>query len=253
MTFEKDSNPTLRVAKHASHIDALCVLEKCKDTQKSLLHILKSSRGEPSLNSKIQMEIGQEEKRGFVRDNYEQEMKNQLIDTTLCAKADDAISIESKLVSKIVKELDYVASGLQPKSNPLWICVDMSGPSNNDFYRHECKSAMVKLADVPSVDQGNLLWPTVVLGGTFDRIHEGHSVLLTIATAHAQNRIVVGLSSGVLLAKKRFANYVQPYALRHFLLEEAINLCSMRPVEIVVDPLYDVYGIAGTMQDIHVR
>ena len=49
---------------------------------------------------------------------------------------------------------------------------------------------------------GPPLLGTVALGGTFDHLHPGHKVLLTMAGWIADRRLIVGITDEVLLSKK---------------------------------------------------
>ena len=54
----------------------------------------------------------------------------------------------------------------------------------------------------------------VALGGTFDRLHAGHRLLLAAAAVLSRRRVYVGVTGEALLANKRFAAHLQPYAER---------------------------------------
>uniref|UniRef100_A0A3Q7FJM3 Cytidyltransferase-like domain-containing protein n=1 Tax=Solanum lycopersicum TaxID=4081 RepID=A0A3Q7FJM3_SOLLC len=96
-------------------------------------------------------------------------------------------------------------------------------------------------------------YTAVVLGGTFDRLHEGHRLFLKSAAELAKNRIVVGVCDGPMLIKKQYADLIEPIELRmehveDYIKEEPSILVQLRwwsikPELIVeVEPIVDPYG-----------
>ncbi|KAK6796654.1 hypothetical protein RDI58_004355 [Solanum bulbocastanum] len=84
-------------------------------------------------------------------------------------------------------------------------------------------------------------YTSVVLGGTFDRLHEGHRLFLKSAAELAKNRIVVGVCDGPMLTKKQYADLIEPIELRMKHVEDYIK--SIKPELIVeVVPIVDPYG-----------
>ena len=51
------------------------------------------------------------------------------------------------------------------------------------------------------------LYDTVVLGGTFDRIHAGHKILLSTALLRCQREITVGVTDGENMLRKNILNH----------------------------------------------
>ena len=81
----------------------------------------------------------------------------------------------------------------------------------------------------------------VVLGGTFDRIHAGHKLLLAMSALCAQKRLLIGVSRGALLDKKELKDLMHPIELRSRRLFQ--TLYCMRPsVAYQVVPIDDPFG-----------
>ncbi|XP_075489038.1 phosphopantetheine adenylyltransferase-like [Primulina tabacum] len=82
---------------------------------------------------------------------------------------------------------------------------------------------------------------SVVLGGTFDRLHDGHRQFLKTAAVVARDRVVVGVCDGPMLAKKKYANLIEPIEQRMKHVEDYIK--SVKPGIIVqAEPIVDPYG-----------
>ncbi|ONH96872.1 hypothetical protein PRUPE_7G156900 [Prunus persica] len=77
----------------------------------------------------------------------------------------------------------------------------------------------------------------VVLGGTFDRLHDGHRLFLKAAAELARDRIVVGLCDGPMLTKKQFADLIQSIEERRHNVENYIKGLAVQ-----VEPITDPYG-----------
>ncbi|XP_030242358.1 bifunctional coenzyme A synthase [Drosophila navojoa] len=73
-------------------------------------------------------------------------------------------------------------------------------------------------------DVNQKVYPTVVLGGTFDRIHVGHKIFLTQAVLRACKRLVVGVTTAAMTKGKILPELILPVEqriaeLREFLLD----------------------------------
>ncbi|CAK9865134.1 unnamed protein product [Sphagnum jensenii] len=91
-----------------------------------------------------------------------------------------------------------------------------------------------------TIQQHNL-FSAVVLGGTFDRLHAGHHLLLKAAAELARELVVVGISTGPMLVNKELAHLIQPFDVRRAAVEKYIK--SVKPgLEVQIEPIVDAYG-----------
>lgn len=89
----------------------------------------------------------------------------------------------------------------------------------------------------------------VVLGGTFDRLHGGHKVLLTEAARLASQRLVVGLADGPLLARKARQELLQPFELRRANLVAFVGTVAAH-LHVHVEALRDTCGPASAIREL---
>ncbi|XP_020020721.2 bifunctional coenzyme A synthase isoform X1 [Castor canadensis] len=83
------------------------------------------------------------------------------------------------------------------------------------------------------------------VGGTFDRLHNAHKVLLSVACVLAQEQLVVGVADKDLLKSKLLPELLQPYTERvEHLSEFLVDIKPSLAFDII--PLLDPYGPAGS-------
>ena len=82
-----------------------------------------------------------------------------------------------------------------------------------------------------------------VNGGTFDRLHNGHRVLLGASAAVCSRSLTVGITSDAMIAhsSKSMKELVQPFAERRSAVAEFLSLCNPQ-LEQVLRPIDDAFG-----------
>lgn len=87
-------------------------------------------------------------------------------------------------------------------------------------------------------------YPVVALGGTFDHLHAGHKILLSMGAWIATEKLIVGVTSSELLTRKPNAHLLEPLEVRM----ENVRVFLRRfkkTVEPYIVELKDVYGPTG--------
>ncbi|TRM62564.1 hypothetical protein BD626DRAFT_569714 [Schizophyllum amplum] len=114
----------------------------------------------------------------------------------------------------------------------------------------ECGPAPLR-QPTPAVDSGaeQSGYPVVALGGTFDHLHAGHKILLTMAAWIAREKLIVGITDDALLVRKRYAEALESISLRERKLRAFLTLLNPTLTYDIV-PITDVYGPTGWDENI---
>ncbi|KAJ7685335.1 hypothetical protein DFH06DRAFT_1158161 [Mycena polygramma] len=99
-------------------------------------------------------------------------------------------------------------------------------------------------APAPTSPDAPSLFPVVALGGTFDHLHAGHKILLSMAAWIAASKLIVGVTDDALLTRKAHAAVLEPLPRR--IAAVRAFLAAFKP-SLVADivPISDVYGPTG--------
>lgn len=82
---------------------------------------------------------------------------------------------------------------------------------------------------------------SVCLGGTFDRLHAGHKLMLGVAALVCAETLYVGLTDASMLRSKRHREMVQPFDVRRDAVAACVRALSPR-LRCAVSPLLDPWG-----------
>ncbi|RUS74030.1 hypothetical protein EGW08_018204 [Elysia chlorotica] len=94
---------------------------------------------------------------------------------------------------------------------------------------------------VESSSEPIVTYPNVVLGGTFDRLHDGHKVLLSQSCLLCDKKLTIGITDGERNKKKPLWELMEEYSSRK---EGVVNFVSDVKHSITVEPeqIFDIYG-----------
>ncbi|OJT09123.1 Phosphopantetheine adenylyltransferase [Trametes pubescens] len=117
-------------------------------------------------------------------------------------------------------------------------------PLEPDVHSHSAPPASPPVD--PSVPP---LYPVVALGGTFDHLHAGHKILLSMGAWIARRKLIVGITGDALLGKKEHRSVLEPLPVRTARTRTFLELFRPGIVHDLV-PINDVFGPTGWDADI---
>ncbi|KAK9432248.1 hypothetical protein V1505DRAFT_323950 [Lipomyces doorenjongii] len=92
-------------------------------------------------------------------------------------------------------------------------------------------------------------YPVVALGGTFDHLHDGHKILLTMGGFLTRESLIIGVAGEALLQNKKYKEYLEPLTQRCAGVLEF--LAYIYPtLHATTHEMKDVYGRTETIEAI---
>ncbi|ELU10151.1 hypothetical protein CAPTEDRAFT_149109 [Capitella teleta] len=103
--------------------------------------------------------------------------------------------------------------------------------------------------EVVASDEAIETYKHVCLGGTFDRIHTGHKILLSEACVRCQDAITIGVTDGPMIESKTLHDLIEPTTTRISTVKSLIS--DIRPsITSDVVPIIDPFGPSIVKPDI---
>ncbi|CAO3598091.1 unnamed protein product [Absidia cylindrospora] len=94
-----------------------------------------------------------------------------------------------------------------------------------------------------NIENGHQLqsFDKVVVGGTFDHLHAGHKILLTMTALSSTRAMVVGITDDSILQSKKHHEWIEATEQR---IEQVRRFCKKIRPDMIYDivPIYDPYG-----------
>ncbi|XP_057320755.1 bifunctional coenzyme A synthase [Microplitis mediator] len=90
-------------------------------------------------------------------------------------------------------------------------------------------------------DSNEKIYRNVVLGGTFDRLHNGHKILLSKAILKCSEKLTIGVTDSSMITSKILWELIEPCEKRMTALREFLKDVNPNLIYDIV-PISDVYG-----------
>jgi len=147
--------------------------------------------------------------------------------------------------------------GLVKKADVLYVFEDdsdtfswwTSNSSNPIFISKPTSRRAPQIPLPPDADKTKPSLPVVALGGTFDHLHAGHKILLSMAVWISSKKVIVGVTDESLLVNKANKHVLE--SLTHRIDRVRSFLTSFNPnLEYDITSIQDVYGPTAVDPDI---
>ncbi|KAK9456040.1 hypothetical protein V1511DRAFT_496354 [Dipodascopsis uninucleata] len=92
-------------------------------------------------------------------------------------------------------------------------------------------------------------YPVVAVGGTFDHLHAGHKILLTMSGFLTSKILEIGVTGPELLKNKKYAEYLEPLEVRMRRVKEFLGYIYPY-LSVTTREINDIFGQSVTIEDI---
>jgi phosphopantetheine adenylyltransferase len=104
-------------------------------------------------------------------------------------------------------------------------------------------SRLLHKGDMTSAAGFQPVYKYVAVGGTFDRLHSGHKLLLSVSALHSLEKLRVGITGPELLTKKKFADKLESFETRKRNVEAFLRqLRAEDDLELELEPIEEFSG-----------
>lgn len=190
--------------------------------------------------------------------SYWSEFQNVL--NTLYAQATAVAQVSDNVLMDVEVIFEDMSSNPQRHSAVSWDCVLVQEPSTEEEAAMITQQVpwaydTIKLsppagASKPMKKTGDLhAHPVVALGGTFDHLHAGHRILLSMSAWIATRKVIVGMTEDTLLERKTNREVMEPLSVRTDRVRSFLELFKPN-LEYDLVPITDVCGPTGWDPDI---
>ncbi|PPQ91402.1 hypothetical protein CVT25_014290 [Psilocybe cyanescens] len=173
-------------------------------------------------------------------------------------------------MNKVFMDIDVLLRGLNQDFDldsglKLDICFRVSGdsiavplPSSIGFLRQlyippgdtDPLSRVATSVGTPSItSQIPSVYPVTALGGTFDHLHAGHKILLSMGAYITERKLIVGITEDALLKNKANRHILENLDVRTEKVRQFLHFFKPEITPDIV-PIHDVYGPTGWDPDI---
>lgn len=94
----------------------------------------------------------------------------------------------------------------------------------------------------------NKVYMNSIIGGTYDRLHSGHKILLSESVLLTKNKLLIGVSDGELLSRKKLAELIEDFDQRCEKLKQFLSIVDP-DLDVVTERITDPYGPSITEPD----
>ncbi|KAG0047980.1 hypothetical protein BGZ83_007069 [Gryganskiella cystojenkinii] len=138
----------------------------------------------------------------------------------------------------VVKSLDKINESRTKNGKKTLPVYNLDLTPGTEVHSHLVEALDSSVAH-SKVQQGE--FKDVVLGGTFDHLHAGHKILLSMTAWIASRRVVCGVTDDSMLTTKKFREEMEPLDKRIEAVEKFLRVFK-RGLALEIVPIHDMYG-----------
>lgn len=94
-------------------------------------------------------------------------------------------------------------------------------------------------------------YPVTAVGGTFDHLHDGHKILLSLAVFLTSKTVIIGITGPKLLVNKKYSETLESYERRQLRVAGYLKKILNHGIKYEIFQINDVCGPTGYIRDIN--